>query len=159
MPNKKWSWVVIPIGVAVLLIILWLFVLNKPGTEKKPASPFPVDMTTPFGTFALVKAEVGESFPENCTYSNIGPCFLADLDHDVVVLYFQTKDSSDPFTYHNPFFDNATTASITLQDGTKIAGDSGGYYNQQLYLVFYVPKNADDFTFNWYENSSIHFTR
>ncbi|HTX78949.1 MAG TPA: hypothetical protein VMC62_04740 [Longilinea sp.] len=157
MSNKKWLWVIVPIVVVVLLVVLWLFVFN--GQIGKTNTLFPVDVTTPFGTFALTKAEVGESFPEGCSFSDNGPCFKADMDRDVVALYFQTKDSSDPQKYHNSFFDNSASATIVLSDGTKIAGTSGGAYNGQLYLVFFVPKDANDFTFAWYDTGSIHFTR
>jgi hypothetical protein len=154
MSNKKWLWAIIP--VAIILIVLGFLLFSHSSSK---STPFPVDMTTPFGAFALTKAEVGNSFPQGCSFSSDSPCFLADMDRDVVALSFQTKDSSDPFKYHNSFFDNATSAIITLSDGTKIAGGSGGDYDKQLYLVFFVPKSANDFTFTWYDNNSIHFTR
>jgi hypothetical protein len=153
MSNKKWLWLIVPVVLA--LIVLGFILFNHPQQK----TLFPVDMNTPFGTFALTKAAVGESFPEGCSFSNDSPCFLADIDRDVVALYFQTKDGSDPQKFHNSFFDNATSAAISLPDGTKIAATSGGAYNGQLYLVFFVPKSANDFNFTWYDNSSIHFTR
>ena len=82
-------------------------------------------------------------------------CQPAKEGFQVLVVWLEKKDGSDPGSVEGKLFDASKGVPVKAEDGSQTDSFSAGLTNGKLFVAFTPPVSARNFTLPWPDNSPI----
>jgi len=132
----------------LICIIVLILVFSSCSSPAPTAS-----IKTAEGDLVIKDIQLTDRFPPGCT-SDIPGCSLAEPGHQVLLIWLELKDASDPSAFS--MSDLSEGAYVTASDGSRAESFSTGWTRDEgQFVAFAITSTAGEITLHWPGNPPI----